>query len=44
MYVYNCRLLSFQYYVTIFVFYQKKNVRAFNIILDVTMEPVAFES
>ena len=27
-----------------FVFYQKKNVRAFNIILGVTMEAMVFES
>ena len=31
--VYNCCLFSFQYYVTIFVCYQKQNVWAFNIIL-----------
>ena len=40
----NCRLFSFQDYVTIFVFYQKQNVSAFNIILGVTMKVVAFES
>ena len=42
--VYNCRLFSFQYYVAIFVFYQKQNIWAFNIILGVTMKAVAFES
>ena len=42
--LYNCRLFSFQYYVTIFVFYQKQNVWAFNTILGVTIEAAAFES
>ena len=42
--VYNYCLFSFQYYVTSFVFYQKQNVRAFIIILGVTMKTVAFES
>ena len=42
--VYNCRLCSSCYYVTSFVFYQKQNVRAFIIILGVTMKAVAFES
>ena len=42
--VYNCRLFSFHYYVTNFVFYQKQNVRAFFTILGVTMKAVAFES
>ena len=41
--IYNCCLFSFQYYVTIFVFYQKRNLWAFNIILAVTMKAVAFE-
>ena len=36
-------LLSFHYYVTNSVFYQKENVRAFIIILGVTMKAVAFE-
>ena len=40
----DCRLFNFHYYVTGFVFYQKQNVRAFNIILGVTMKAVAFES
>ena len=35
--VYNCRSFSFQYYVTSFLFYQKQNVWALNIILGVTM-------
>ena len=35
---------SLFYYVTSFVFYQKQNVRAFTIILGVTMKAVAFES
>ena len=42
--VYNCCLLSFHYNVTSFVFYLKYNVRAFTIILGVTMKAVAFES
>ena len=41
--VYNCRLFSFQYYVTIFLFYQKQNIWAFNIILGVTKKAVAFK-
>ena len=36
----NCHLFSFQHYVTIFVFYQKQNVWAFNIILGVTIKAV----
>ena len=44
MRVYNCRLFSFQYHVTIFVFYEKQNVGAFNIILSMTMKAVAFKS
>ena len=44
MCVYNYRLFRFHYYVKSFVFYEKQNVRAFNIILDVTMKEVAFES
>ena len=35
---------SFHYCVTNFVFYQKQNVRAFIIILGVTMKAVAFDS
>ena len=42
--VHNCRLFNFHYYVTSFAFYQKQNVRAFIIILGVTMKAVAFES
>ena len=42
--VYNCRLFSFHYYVTSFVFYQKQNVRAFIITLGVTRKALAFES
>ena len=42
--VYNCRLFSFHYYVTSFAFYQKQNVRAFIMILRVTMKAVAFDS
>ena len=42
--VYNCRLFSFHYYVMSFAFYQKQNVRAFIIILGMTMKAVAFES
>ena len=37
-------LFSFHYYITSFVFYQKQNVRAFIIILGMTMKAVAFES
>ena len=37
-------MFSFHYYVTSFVFYQKQNVRAFIIILGVTMKAVVFES
>ena len=44
MCVYNYRLFGSHYYVKSFVFYEKQNVRAFNIILDVTMKEVAFES
>ena len=36
--------VQFHYYVTSFEFYQKQNVRAFIIILGVTMKAVAFES
>ena len=35
---------NIQIYVSSFVFYQKQNVRAFIIVLDVTMKAVAFES
>ena len=42
--VYNCHFFSFHCYVTSFVFYQKLNVRAFIIILGVTMKKTAFES
>ena len=42
--VYNCRLFSFHYYVTSLLFYQKQNVRAFIIILGVTIKAVAFDS
>ena len=42
--VYDYRLFSFHYYVTSFLFFQKQNVWAFNIILNVTMNAVAFES
>ena len=44
MRIYSCRLFSFNYYVTSFVFYQKQNVRAFIIILGVNMKAVALES
>ena len=37
-------MFSFHYYVTSFVFYQKQNVRAFIVILGVTIKAVAFES
>ena len=40
----RCHLLSFQYYVTSFVFYQKQNVGTFHIILGVIMTAVTFES
>ena len=40
----SCRLFSFHYYVTSFVFYQKQNLRAFIVILSVTMQTVAFEA
>ena len=39
--LYSCRLFSFQYFV---LFYQKQNVWVFNIILDMTMKTVSFES
>ena len=42
--VYYCGLFIFQYYITIFVFYQKQNVSAFNITLGFAMKAVAFES
>ena len=42
--IYNCRLFSFQYYVTIFVFYQKQNVWAFNIILGMAMKALSLVS
>ena len=35
---------SFHYYVASFAFYQKHNVRAFIIILGVTMKIVAFKN
>ena len=35
---------NIQIYVSSFVFHQKQNVRAFIIVLDVTMKAVAFES
>ena len=44
MCVYNYRLFRSHYYVKSFVFYEKQNVRAFNIILDVNMKEVTFES
>ena len=39
--VFNWRLFSLQYYVMSFVFYQKQNVWAFNIILGVTSRKLA---
>ena len=42
--LYSCRLFSFHYYVMSLAFYQKQNVRAFIIILVVTMKVVALES
>ena len=42
--VYNCFLFSFKYYVTIFVFYHKQNVWAFNIVLSVTMKSSGFRN
>ena len=36
--------VQFYYHVMSFVFYQKQNVRAFIIILDVTIKAIAFES
>ena len=36
--------VHFHYYVSIFVFYQKQNVRAFITILGVTMKAIVFES
>ena len=44
LWLYICCLFSFQYYVTIFLFYQKQNVWAFNINLGMTMKAAAFES
>ena len=38
------QLSFFHYYVTSFVFHQKQNLRAFIIILGVTMKAVAFEN
>ena len=40
----NVKRLNDHYYVTSIVFYQKQNVRAFIIILGVTLKAVAFES
>ena len=36
--------VQFYYHVMSFVFYQKQNVRAFIIILDMTIKVIAFES
>ena len=41
---YTIAICCFHYYVKSFVFYQKENVRAFIIILDMIMKAGAFES